>query len=128
MTTDSHDAVNYHKMGLEEQTRREVAHESDATRTLTTRKSQSGAADTREPNPRIGTKRRSLQCVLGGRNSNPIAAGDGKKRDSASQPRGEMKNADQTDVKDKEKNSQGRNPRIREERAVPTAGKDVDMR
>ena len=54
MTTDSHDAVNHHKMELEEQTRREVAHESDATRTMTTRKSQSGgkkatsAGDTHE--------------------------------------------------------------------------------
>ena len=28
-------------------------------------------------------KRRSLQCVLGARSSNPIAAGDGRKRDSA---------------------------------------------
>ena len=87
VTIDSHDALNYHKMELEEQTRREVAHESDATRTMTTRKSQSGekkqtsAGDTHEPKPRIGT--RSLQRVLGARNSNPIAAGDGRKGDSA---------------------------------------------
>ena len=62
VTTDSHDAANYHMMELEEQTRREVAHESDATRSMTTRKSQSGeqkptsAGESHEPKPRIDTK------------------------------------------------------------------------
>ena len=70
VTTDSHDAVNYHKMELEEQTRREVAHESDATRTMTTRKSQSGekkptsVGDTHEPKPRIGTKEEVCNACL----------------------------------------------------------------
>ena len=70
MTTDSHDAVNYQKMELEEQTRRGVAHESDATRTMTNRKSQLGekkqtsARDTREPKPRIGTKEEVCNACL----------------------------------------------------------------
>ena len=70
VTTDSHDAVNYHKMELEEQTRRDVAHESDATRTMTNRKSQSGekkqtsARDTREPKPRIGTQEEVCNACL----------------------------------------------------------------
>ena len=69
VTTDSHDAVNYHKMELEEQTRREVAHESDASRTMTNKKSQSGekkptsARDKREPKPRIGTKEVCNACL-----------------------------------------------------------------
>ena len=70
MTTDSHDAVNYHKVELEEQTRREVAHESDATRAMTTRKSQSGekkptsVGDTHEPKPRVGTKEEVCNAYL----------------------------------------------------------------
>ena len=70
VTTDSHDAVNYYKMELEEQTRREVAHESDVTRTMTTRKSQSGekkptsVGDTHEPKLRIGTKEEVCNSCL----------------------------------------------------------------
>ena len=88
--------------------------ESDATETMTTRKSQSGkkkptsAGDAHEPKPRVGTKerckRRSLQRVLGARSSNPIAAMRREKgRRSISQPGGEQKNADQMDVMDAEK-------------------------
>ena len=78
---------------------------------MTTRKSQSGdkkptsVGDTHEPKPRIGTEEEVCNSfVLGARNSNPIAAGDGRKGGQfMSQPGGEQKNADQTDVKDKEK-------------------------
>ena len=70
MTTDSHDAVNYHKLELEEQTRREVAVRRDAARTMSTKKSQSGdkkptsVGDTHQPKPRIGTKEEVCNSCL----------------------------------------------------------------
>ena len=100
---------------------------------MTTRKSQSSekkptsAGDAHEPKPRIGTKerckRRSLQRVLLARNSNPIAAGDGRKREqSINQPGGEQMNADQMDVMD-EKTARDGTQGPMKGRAVPTAGK-----
>ena len=84
-----HDAVNYHKMELEEQTRREVAHESDATRTMMTRKSQSGekkptsAGDTHEPKPRIGTEEEVCNACLERETVTRSQPGVGRKGDSA---------------------------------------------
>ena len=62
-------------------------------------KSNSIAADDRRKGDRESVsqergRRRSMQRVLGARNSNPIAADDG---------RGEQKNTDRKDLKDKEK-------------------------
>ena len=117
MTTDSHDAVNYHKMEFEEQSRREVAHESDATRMMTNRKSQSGekkqtsARDTREAKPRIGAKEVCNACLERETVTRSQPA-TGERGQCMSQPRGEQKNADETDVKDKEKQpgSESKNP------------------
>ena len=66
--------------------------------------------------------------MLGARNSNPIVARYGRKGDSAwvsheVSIRTRIRRTWRT-----KKSSQGRNPRIREERAVPTAGKDGDAR
>ena len=118
MTTDSHDAVNYHKMELEEQTRGEAAHESDATRTMTTRKSQSGdkkptsGGDTHEPKPRIGKKEEVCNACLERETVTRSQPATGERGQCISQPGGEQKNADQTDVEDKEKQpgSEPKNP------------------
>ena len=59
-------------------------------------------------------KRRSMQRVLGARNSNPIATSDG---------RCEQKNTERTDVKDKKTAGDGTRGPMKK-RAVPTTGKN----